>query len=83
MSLGTPVVALAAQGTAELLAARRGALVPEARVEAFAAAVIRLLGDAGLRAQLASEARHVARGWSAQVSAVSLVTLYDELLDRA
>jgi glycosyltransferase involved in cell wall biosynthesis len=83
MSLGVPVVALAAGGTVDLLAARRGALVPEADREVFAAAVVRLLRDRDLAARLSREAREEAGRWSAGAFARRLASLYGELIEAA
>jgi glycosyltransferase involved in cell wall biosynthesis len=83
MSLGVPVVALAEQGTRDLLAAGRGALVPTDDVEDFAAHLVRLLRDAGLRDRLGAEARELAGQWSARAFAERLAGLYRELLEGA
>ncbi len=82
MSLGVPVVALAERGTRDLLACERGALVPRASEPEFAAALVRLLNDQGLRRRLGAEARELARSWSAAGSAATLAQLYRELLSR-
>jgi glycosyltransferase involved in cell wall biosynthesis len=82
MALGVPVVALAARGTTDLLAARRGALVPEAERGAFARDVVRLLGDPPLAARLAREGRQEAARWSAPDLARRLVAVYDGLVAR-
>jgi glycosyltransferase involved in cell wall biosynthesis len=82
MSLGVPVVALAAGGTVDLLAPCRGALVPAPERDAFAAAVVRLLGDRALAARLSREAREEAARWSAAASAGRLAALYGELIER-
>lgn len=81
MSLGIPVVAIAAGGTVDLLAPRRGALVPAADRGEFAAAVVRLLGDRALAERLSREARQEAGRWSAASGAERLAAVYDELLD--
>jgi len=81
MSLGVPVVALAAGGTVDLLAPRRGALVPDGDRDAFAAAVVRLLGDRSLASRLSREAHEEALRWSAGAFARRLASLYEELLE--
>ena len=65
MSLGVPVVALAEQGTVDLLAARRGALVPASDPDEFAGAMVRLLRDPAFAFRLGREGREVAAEWSA------------------
>lgn len=80
MALGVPVVALAEQGTKDLLADGRGALVPRDDPDDFAAAVVRVLRDETLRARLAAEAPAVAAGWSAPALAGRLAELYRSLV---
>ena len=59
MALGTPCVATPVTGIPEVLRDEEtGLLVPERDPEALAAALDRLLGDAGLRTRLATGARH-------------------------
>ncbi len=82
MSLGVPVVALAARGTADLLEAGEGALAPGPEVGAFAGAVARLLGDRPLRQRLAAEARALASRWSADALAGRLAAIYRQEIDR-
>src|SRR5262249_15345719 len=82
MALGVPVVSLAAQGTIDLLAARRGALVPDANEVAFAAALERVLLDRRLAERLGIEGRAHAREWSPERCAAKLAALYDELAFR-
>ena len=79
MAAGTPVVALAAMGTCDILAARRGALVPQASIDEFTAALHRLMLDDDLRARLSSEAREYAAEWSDQALAGRLARLYHSL----
>ncbi|MEZ5313768.1 MAG: glycosyltransferase [Thermoanaerobaculia bacterium] len=79
MSLGVPVVALAERGTRGLLAAGRGALVPEPDEAAFAAAMTTLLGDAALRVSLRRGADR-GRRMGADRFARRLVGVYEELL---
>ena len=83
MSLGVPVVSLAAQGTLDLLSApgseTRGALVPRHDVADFSAALERVLRDDELAARLASEGRARAAEWSPERCAGRLAALYREL----
>jgi glycosyltransferase involved in cell wall biosynthesis len=79
MAQGAPVVSTAELGTRSILVPASGALVvPEERA-AFASAVVRVLGDARLRRQLAEQGRAYARTWSSAAMARRLAQLYDEL----
>jgi len=79
MAQGTPVVSTAELGTRSVLLPESGALVvPEERA-AFAAAVVRVLTDAGLRAGLAARGRAYARGWSSAAMAARLAQLYAQV----
>ncbi len=79
MAQGTAVVSTAELGTRSILVPGSGALiVPEERA-AFAAAVARVLLDAGLREGLAARGRVYARTWSSATMARRLVDLYGEL----
>ncbi|MBS1229661.1 MAG: glycosyltransferase family 4 protein [Proteobacteria bacterium] len=80
MAAGLPVVALAAMGTVDILGARRGALVPEDHPDAFAQALVRLLGDRSLRARLASEGREYAGEWSDDTLAGKMADLYRQIV---
>jgi 1,2-diacylglycerol 3-alpha-glucosyltransferase len=76
MAQGTPVVSTAELGTRSILLPESGALVvPEERA-AFAAAVVRVLQDAALRAELARRGRAYARTWSSAAMARRLAELY-------
>src|SRR5207253_9613265 len=60
--------------------ARSGALVvPEEEEDAFAAAVVRLLGDANLRQELGKRGLAYARQWSSAAMARRLAELYGQL----
>ena len=80
MAAGLPVVALAKMGTCDILDAGRGALVPDDDAHAFARALLRLLGDDRLRAQLGAQARAYAREWSDDALAGRLAALYRGLV---
>jgi glycosyltransferase involved in cell wall biosynthesis len=73
MAHGLPVVATDVPGNRDLVEhGRTGLLVPPASAEALAAAIERVIGDAGLRARLGAAAReHVARHhtWCASAGA--------------
>jgi glycosyltransferase involved in cell wall biosynthesis len=80
MAQGAPVVSTAELGTRSILLPESGAVVvPEERA-AFAAAVIRVLTEPGLRDELASRGRAYARTWSSAVMARRLKGLYAQLL---
>jgi 1,2-diacylglycerol 3-alpha-glucosyltransferase len=77
MAQGAPVVSTAELGTRSILLPGAGALV--VREEESAAAVVRVLTDAGLRADLAARGRTYARGWSAAAMAARMRGIYEEL----
>ena len=58
MALGTPVIATRVAGIPDALEGGCGVLVPPRQVEPLADAIQQLLGDAGLRRQIADRARH-------------------------
>jgi len=79
MAQGAPVVSTAELGTRSILVPGSGALVvPEERA-AFAAAVVRVLTDAGLREGMAARGRAYARSWSSAAMARRLAEIYREL----
>ena len=82
MAAGLPVVALAAMGTIDILAARRGAVVPEDNPSAFSLALVRLLGDVQRRQFLAVEGRAYAAEWSDELLAGRLADLYRQIVAR-
>jgi 1,2-diacylglycerol 3-alpha-glucosyltransferase len=79
MAQGAPVVSTAELGTRSILVPGSGALIVPEEVEAFAAAVVRVLGDPGLRAGLAARGRAYARSWSSAAMARRLAELYAQL----
>ena len=80
MAQGAPVVSTAELGTRSILLPESGAVVvPEERA-AFAAAVVRVLTEPGLRTELATRGRAYARTWSSAVMARRLKGLYAQLL---
>ena len=83
MAQGTPVVSTAELGTRSILAPACGALVAEEREEPFAASVVRVLTDEGLRRTLSDQGRTYARGWSSAAMAGRLGELYQSLRRRA
>ena len=80
MAAGLPVVALAEMGTVDILGARRGALVPDDSPDAFAQALLRLLGDPELWAQLSAEGRDYASEWSDDKLAGRMAELYRQIV---
>jgi len=80
MALGVPAVALSAMGTADILAPRLGAVVPEHNPERFAEDLVALLSYPARHTRLAAEARDYARQWSDVAMAERLAVLYRELV---
>ncbi|MCX7893532.1 MAG: glycosyltransferase [Burkholderiales bacterium] len=80
MALGTPVVALAVMGTADILREGRGALIAPDDEREFAARVVAVLADPELAAALSASAREHAAAWSAAAMARRLAGLYERVL---
>ena len=80
MSAGLPVVALAEMGTADILDAQRGAIVPKDDPYAFAMALVKLLGDSGLRGRLGDEGKAYAAEWSDDALAGRMADLYRQIV---
>ncbi len=80
MALGVPVISTAVMGTRDIVGPARGALVPEDDESAFAAAMVRMIGDPELRRRLSVEAREFANEWRAETPARRLATLYAEIV---
>ena len=76
MAQGVPVVSTAELGTRSILVPGSGALVVPEQQQEFAAAVVRVLSDAGLREELAARGRAYARNWSSAAMARRLAELY-------
>lgn len=79
MAVGVPVVGTAAGGIPEMLGDGAGVLVPPGDPPALAAAVVRLLGDADLRAALAERGRRVAELFSDERMAEGVLQVYRSL----
>jgi len=80
MTCGTPIVAVNARGTDELLdGTREGERVPEDE-EVFARRVSDLLADRAFRARRSAEVREAAKSWTLQRMAGRTLALYQELL---
>ena len=80
MSAGLPVVALAEMGTADILDAQRGAIVPKDDPYAFAMALVKLLGDSGMRGRLGEEGKAYAAEWSDDALAGRMADLYRQIV---
>ena len=78
MAQGVPVVSTAELGTRSILPGSGALIVAEER-HAFAAAVVRVLGDAQLRAEMAVRGRAHARTWSSAAMARKLAGIYAAL----
>jgi 1,2-diacylglycerol 3-alpha-glucosyltransferase len=79
MAQGAPVVSTAELGTRSILVEGCGALVVREQRAEFAAAVVRVLTDAALRARMAAQGRAYAQTWSSATMARRLAQLYGEL----
>ncbi len=76
MAAGTPVVAVEALGSADVLAEGGGVLVPPVE-EAFARAVVTLLSDDDRRHQFGEQALRSAQRYTAPTSAARLQSIYE------
>ena len=76
MAQGAAIVSTAELGTRSILLPESGALVVPEDEAAFAAAVVRVLGDGALRAQLRERGRSYARCWSSATMARKLLEIY-------
>jgi 1,2-diacylglycerol 3-alpha-glucosyltransferase len=81
MAQGTPVVSIAELGTRSILVPGSGALVVPEERDTFAAAVMRVLSDTTLRAELSERGRIYARKWSSATMGARLAQLYGELVN--
>ena len=82
MAQGAAVVSTAELGTRSILVPGSGALVVPEEEGAFAAAVVRVLSDGGLREGMAARGRAYARTWSSATMAGRLAGLYAEMCQR-
>ncbi len=80
MALGVPVVSTAVMGTRDVLKPGCGALVVEEDIDEFAEAVVRVLQDAELRAEMRQRELEYVRRWSADALAAQLAALYAGLM---
>jgi glycosyltransferase involved in cell wall biosynthesis len=79
MAQGAPIVSTAELGTRSILLPGSGALVVNEEETAFAAAVVRVLGDEALRLELRERGRSYARSWSSATMARRLKEIYQGL----
>ncbi|MBI2309000.1 MAG: glycosyltransferase [Rhodocyclales bacterium] len=79
MAAGTPVLALSAMGTADILAPRKGCLVAPDDSQAFANALAHFFVHRQAWAHLGAEARAYAQTWSDEVMAELLASHYRTL----
>jgi phosphatidyl-myo-inositol alpha-mannosyltransferase len=82
MAAGLPVVASAIPGYRDLLPPEAGTLVPPGDARALAAALERLLADAGLRRRLGENGRWAAARYDWSVVAEEIVSVYELALAR-
>jgi 1,2-diacylglycerol 3-alpha-glucosyltransferase len=80
MAQGAAVVSTAELGTRSVLQPGCGALVVPEDTQAFAAAVVRVLSEPDLRAELGARGRSYARTWSSAAQARRLKALYEALV---
>ncbi len=81
LALGVPVVSTAVMGTADVLKGARGALIAPDEPAGFAARVVEVLQNPGLRAELARAAPGDVEAWTAGAMAARLLALYRSLAD--
>jgi 1,2-diacylglycerol 3-alpha-glucosyltransferase len=79
MAQGAAIVSTAELGTRSILKPDCGALIVEEKRDEFAAAVVRVLGDANLQKDLGERGRAYARMWSSAAMARRLADLYDTI----
>jgi len=79
MAQGAPIVSTAELGTRSILKPGAGAVVVPEELNAFAAATVRVLQDAGLRGELSGRGRVYAHTWSSAAMARRLADLYGSL----
>ena len=85
MASGKPVVAMAAEGVAEILGAESGAqLVPLGDMQVFMQKLLAVLGDPALRARFGAANRHrVAQHFALEKMVAAYADLYEELARAA
>ena len=83
MAIGQAIVATRAGGIPEVVTHEQtGLLVPPRNADALAGAIVRLLGDSGLRAQLGAAGRErVRRSFSVERMVQATLDAYGRLVD--
>jgi glycosyltransferase involved in cell wall biosynthesis len=83
MAGGAPVVAVDAPGVRDVVRdGENGYLVPEGDANGFAARVLEILGDDGLRARMSAAARATAEGMSIENTAERVQQIYKHVIRR-
>ncbi|MFN3477207.1 MAG: glycosyltransferase [Candidatus Methylomirabilales bacterium] len=82
MAVGVPVVAIKDTAAEDFIEDGQDGFLVEEAVEAFAEAVIRLLGDEGLRSAMGQRAQRKAGRFTAKASAERMLELYQKLVAR-
>jgi len=81
MAQGVPVVSTAEMGTRDVLREGAGVWIAEEELEEFSGKVIKMLGDAGVRARLGEAGREYSHGWSAGKQAERMLNFYTSVID--
>ncbi|MFT4173883.1 MAG: glycosyltransferase [Rhodocyclaceae bacterium] len=82
MALGTPVVALAAMGTRDILEGTPGTIAAPHDIAGFTDAVHGVLADPAHREWMRRAARHSALQWRAEEMAARMAALYETLCEQ-
>jgi len=82
MAQGVPVVSTAEMGTRDVLREGAGVWIAEEELEDFSGKVIRMLGDAGIRARLGEAGREYAHSWSAGKLAERMLGFYQSIIEQ-
>jgi glycosyltransferase involved in cell wall biosynthesis len=84
MAAGKAIVSTAVDGCREVLEdGETGLLVPPADAEGLARAILRVLGDDGLRARLAARAREASRRYDVKTCVEAMQQVYEEVAPGA
>jgi len=80
MMCGTPAVAIGKMGTKEVMAGNNGGFMVDEDVEAFSAAVVKLLSDPELYQAKSAEAKAYAQNWTAARMAKRIEATYQQVV---
>ncbi|MEW5958438.1 MAG: glycosyltransferase family 4 protein [Chloroflexota bacterium] len=80
MAAGLPVVAVAASGTGDVVAAGQEGLLTDNDSQALAQAIERVIGDEALRQRLSQAARQKAKSLDSKLQAQKLVEVYQQAI---